>query len=1062
MKIFFLVERCFSLVLLLTLLTGAGVFSTARAAALTREAAAAKEESAKQTASAWSDEAYRRAVVLYSEAAADWTRLNEPVKAAGCHREAAKIAQLSSDYETAFAALRNSLKLSEKAADDDGKIISLSLLSLLSRQKGNAGDSENYYQRAIELSRDSVSDRARGYAALSGGMYNFYNGSPTITLEFFERAVALSSQTEDIYLISQSLFYLGFSKGRDGNPFDGAVQMEKALWKCREAGYRRGEALAFFGIGFMAMLTEEKQKALDAYREAEKLFPSDFEWLERAKLYNSIAAVYAEFGGLDMEEIYRERALEFYRKADYPFGELASLPSLAKLKYLKGDKVGSEQLYADAAALAQRLQNEFYLAVINEDLGDLSLADGLYDAAVDYYRRAQKGGYRGLKTNLPGVENRLGVAHEKKGDFGAARKFYESAFEKNIKSRDTLSAAENLFNLARLDSADGNFEYALKRITESLLMTENLYNNVNNNKLRGSYFSNAAERYEKYIFLLMKMHARSPDGDFAVRALQAAERARARTMVEKLALADTDFTKDAAPETLRREKEIRVLLNSKADHLTDLLSNGGEKTETDKISLEISALENELEEIRAGLKQQSPIYSSIKNPAPFDLADFQQNVLDDDSLLLEFSFGAQESYLWLVGKNEIGAYVLPPRAEIEGRIENLRALLNERDLKPDEAIEDFQRRISEAEAKFNLEAEELSHRLLGQIAGKLGKKRLIVVPDGKLHYFPLAALPNPDSGSKEPILLTNETVYEPSAQTLAFLVKNRQQTESATKGLLVFSDPVFNFDDPRLASGNRSFKAEAKAETAPTDRFRFVESLNNLTRLAASKNESETIVETIGAGLAESYSGFAATRETFLNLKIGDYKILHFATHGLTDEERPELSGIVLSRFNELGQQLNESVRIQDIYALDLNAELVVLSACETGVGKHVKGEGLMSLNNAFLQTGAKSVVSSLWKVEDGATLELMRNFYGAMARENLPPAQALRRAQIKLRETARYRSPFYWAAFTVQGDFRRAPQISGASYFYWLYLLPVLPFALTGFYFYRRKKAVRKAALSS
>ena len=393
--------------------------------------------------------------------------------------------------------------------------------------------------------------------------------------------------------------------------------------------------------------------------------------------------------------------------------------------------------------------------------------------------------------------------------------------------------------------------------------------------------------------------------------------------------------------------------------------------------------------------------------------------------------------------------MLPPREDIESNIENLRLLLNEHEPKPDESIDDYQQRIADAQTKYAQTARELSRKLFGQIAAKLERKRLIIVPDGELRYFPVSALPQPDSVTDEPLLLTNEVVYEPSAQTLSVLIKGRRQSTPPAKNLLVFSDPVFSSDDPRFAPGSSGF---AGTETAKTENFRFVESFDKLSRLTASKDESETIIETLGASGADNYSGFRATRENLLNLQTSDYKILHFATHGYVNEERPELSGIVLSRFDENGRQLNEFFRIQDIYALKLNSDLVVLSACVTGIGKEIKGEGLMSLNNAFLQTGARSVMASLWKVEDGATLELMKNFYGGLAVERLTPSESLRRAQMKLRENPRYKSPFYWAAFTVQGDFRSAPDLSGGSRF-WLYLLPLLPLPLLGFYIYRRFK---------
>ena len=419
---------------------------------------------------------------------------------------------------------------------------------------------------------------------------------------------------------------------------------------------------------------------------------------------------------------------------------------------------------------------------------------------------------------------------------------------------------------------------------------------------------------------------------------------------------------------------------------------------------------------------------------------------------MEFSFGKEESYLWLIGKNEFGSYVLPPREQIESKIQILRELLASREMLTDESIETYQTRVKKADEDYSKIAKELSRDLFGQVAGKFGNKRLIVVPDGKLGYFPVSALPLPDSENNEPLLLSNEVVYEPSASTLSILAKTNKQTNPASKSLLIFSDPVFSAEDSRLSPEN---KTDLTANNETGEKFRFVESLNSLVRLDASKTEADSITDILGESNADNFSGFSANRERLLNTDAAGYKILHFATHGLIDESRPELSGIVLSRFDENGQQTDEFFRLHDIYGMNLKSDLVVLSACNTGIGKEVKGEGLMSLNNAFLSVGAKTVMSSLWKVEDGATLELMKNFYDAMANEQITPSKALQQAQIKMWRGGRYQSPFYWAAFTVQGDYKNVPDVSkgfGSRIYFISFGIVLLLAAFFGYGFIRRR----------
>jgi CHAT domain-containing protein len=1017
----------------------------------TVDAAAQKESAAVQLSRQWNGDSLRRSIELYREAADDWQNLGENQKASACLRQSAALSLLFSDYRNAFANLDKALRMDEKNNLKDEKVLTLGVLSQAANQAGKTKDWEKYYKQALQAAETLDAPLVHANAFYNAAEYNFYFGNTGETIELYQKALDFAEKSDDARLTAQILLKLGYTYIREGNPVYGLLKVKESLAKSEEIDDRRGQAIAYFGIGFVYTFMDEKQKALDVFQKAETMFPDDVDRLEKAQLLNGTATIYEEYGVFELGELYRRRALELYQKADYPYGQLATLPSLAKASWLNGDKTTAKQIYADALALANKLNDSYNVAIIKEDLGNLDFQDGFYESAVENYRAALEV-YQKSKIKFPRVENSLGKAFEKLGDKTLARKYLETALETNIAIKDMSGAAENLYNLARLNDADGQSEKALFQLSESLKTTGSLYDNVVNNKLQKSYLSTVFDRYELYINLLMKMHKASPDKDFARQALQAAEKSRARVMLENLSLSEADFTKDADPEKIRREKEIRVLLNSKADKLTDLLTQNADKSETDQVSSEINELENELEILRAEFKQQSPLYSAIRTPPPFDVTDFQQNILDENSLLLEFSLGKDESYLWLVGKNEIGAYVLAPREEIETNIETLRELLKARELKTDESVEDFQQRIKEVETRYQSASKDLSRQLFGQISGKLSGKRLIIVPDGKLNFFPAAALPMPDSATDEPILLTNETIYEPSAQTLAVLARSRKQTAPGAKNLLLFSDPVFTSDDARFSPENKPVEATNAEDSAQTDKFRFVESLSRLPRLSASRDESETIVDIVGAATTDNFSGFAATREKLLALKTEDYKILHFATHGLTDEKRPELSGIVLSRFDEKGRKLDEFFRIHDIYGLNLNADLVVLSACETGVGKEIRGEGLMSLNNAFLQTGAKSVMASLWKVEDGATLELMKNFYGAIADERLTPSEALRRAQLKLREIPRYKSPFYWAAFTVQGDFRNVPKISGGGGF-WIYFLPFIPLTLGGGYFYRRRK---------
>jgi CHAT domain-containing protein len=193
----------------------------------------------------------------------------------------------------------------------------------------------------------------------------------------------------------------------------------------------------------------------------------------------------------------------------------------------------------------------------------------------------------------------------------------------------------------------------------------------------------------------------------------------------------------------------------------------------------------------------------------------------------------------------------------------------------------------------------------------------------------------------------------------------------------------------------------------------------HIPRLPSTRQEAEAIIAAAPAETSFKAVDFRASRATATNPDLGQYRIVHFATHGLLNSEHPELSGIILSMVNKKGQPQNGFLRLHDIYNLELPVGLVVLSACNSALGKEVRGEGLLGIVRGFMYAGAERVVASLWKVDDEATGELMKHFYREMLQEGRSPAAALREAQIMMWKQKQWHSPFYWAAFILQGEWK-------------------------------------------
>lgn len=418
--------------------------------------------------------------------------------------------------------------------------------------------------------------------------------------------------------------------------------------------------------------------------------------------------------------------------------------------------------------------------------------------------------------------------------------------------------------------------------------------------------------------------------------------------------------------------------------------------------------------------------------------------------------GDERSFLWAVTTNSITPYELPRRSEIEGIAQKVYQLITTRKPLSSEDGAQYKRRVSEADANYIKEASRLSGILLGPVVNQLGAKRLLIVSQGALHYIPFEALPTPSAldteGEAHPLIVDHEIAYLPSASALALLRREAANHKPPSKAIAVFADPVFDRNDPRVPI--------SEAISHPSSE---IEDDQPLPRLPTSRWEAEEIMQSSPVGGSMAALDFAANRKMAMSGRLEDYRIIHFATHGVINNEHPELSGVVLSLVDERGQLQDGLLRLSDIYNMRLSADLVVLSACETGLGKAVKGEGVIGFTQSFMYAGAQSVMASLWKVDDRATADLMARFYRGMLRDGLKPAAALREAKLEMWRHVGWQHPYYWAAFILEGESERnvplpAKPEKKIPYLYCVILLPI-GISFMGIRLYRRHNKTSKSS---
>ena len=421
--------------------------------------------------------------------------------------------------------------------------------------------------------------------------------------------------------------------------------------------------------------------------------------------------------------------------------------------------------------------------------------------------------------------------------------------------------------------------------------------------------------------------------------------------------------------------------------------------------------------VRPGLASlmRKPPATNAAGPT-LTLEQMQAEIQDSDAILLEYALGDQKSYVWAIDQNHIVTRELPGAERIGELVQRFRETLVPAKLENGESTNAYQARVRKLRQEYAPAGRQLS-RLLFASVPLARAKRILIVPDGSLQYIPFAALPLPDSSESAVLVSHHEIAVLPSASALVTLRRAAAKRATPTALAAIFADPIFEDDDPRLERGADSVKKQRPKPLAP---IRAREG-NYIPRLPASRDEANAIASLLGtrsSKLVHVALDFDANRENVLNNGLSGFRFVHFATHGIIDAQHPEMSALILSLVNRRGKHQDGYLRLGDIYQLKLSADLVVLSSCESALGKDLESEGIIGLPRGFLYAGAKSVIASLWKVDDAATAKLMTSLYRRVS-EGESPSSALRGAQIEMAHDKQWSNPSYWAAFVLEGDYR-------------------------------------------
>ncbi|WP_019487069.1 MULTISPECIES: CHAT domain-containing protein [Kamptonema] len=840
-------------------------------------------------------------------------------------------------------------------------------------------------------------------------------GEAEQALVYYNQAVPIFAELGEVLLQARTLHDLGMLYNVFGERQKVLDYLEAAQRLYQQVGDTAGVGLTFSNMGWIHyFFLGARQKGIELYEQALKVYQKAGDRRGESVTLSLLAWAYYGLGNNEQALNYYKQAIEVARQVGYKSGEARASIYISQVYEALGKKQQALDALMTAEKLYQELGNSLELARVYRHLGEvywefeeLQKALRFYEKSVSIYREL------GERIDEGIVLSEMGRLYNSMDKPQQALDTLNQSLSVTKATRDRYGEADNLYEIARIEGAQNNLAESLIKMESSIKITEDLRTSVSSQNLRTSFFSMREDRYEFYIDLLMKLHKNNPSAGYDAKALHASERSRARSLLELLAEAKADIRSSANTELLERESAIGKQINELEKRQVELLDSQPTPEQITALETELFKLYQQYEEIKAEIKATSPSYAAITQPQPLTLSEIQSTLLDENTILLEYSLGEERSYLWAVTKTSINSYELPKQADIEKAVQRFQ----QEELVP----------IRMRPAQGVLAVDILSQILLKPVAKQLENKRLAIVADGRLQTIPFSALVIPRESQTQntfvPLMMQHEIVNLPSASTLAVLRNQVRGRQLAPKTIAVLADPVFGKNDGRLDRNtvNSNNDIIPNLENLPITQVELKDALRDagikLTRLSGTRIEAEAIMALVPEAERIQFLDFQANKTSAINPNLAQYRIIHFATHGILNTARPELSGIVMSLVDEQGIPQNGFLRLSDIFNLHLPAELVVLSACQTGQGQEVKGEGIIGLTRGFMYAGAARVLVSLWKVDDQATAELMKRFYRGMLQEKLTPAAALRQAQVEMSQIPQWSSPYYWAAFVLQGE---------------------------------------------
>ena len=893
------------------------------------------------------------------------------------------------------------------------------------------------YQAAREAARAATTvdtgetdQQGQGLAWKTLSSAEYFLGDYAAGIQAAQKAIALYQQSGDDYWQGILLGNLAYTYRETGDTQHALESSEQALAIARRIQDQYGVAFNLEALATVHRSRGELEQAFELYYEALDAtriqpFPS-----VEAAIWSGLGDLYSDLNDETRAEECFKKALPLTKSASDTAGMLKVISSLGELYLREGRPKEALTTLEEGREQAEKL------GLVREQ-SILATAVGRSEAELGN-AEAARAAFQGALKSAVGIANKDAEAYAllHYGDFeyaagnaAGAREMYARAGDLWEQESNRAQAATALASLARLDAEAGELEKARQEIEGALEFCEASRATLASRELRTSFFSSKHAYYDLAVSILMRLHEKEPNAGHDAEAFAIAERASSRGLLDELGGGRVPMFAHAPEDLVREKKKNQDQLDALFGRLRTL-SDDPEKNAQQivKTRVEIEEGLRASDTLEARMRAASGEYAALTGAQPATFGEIAEH-METRSALAKYWVGQNETYLWLIAPDGFHSFTIHSGLEqlrplVVSWVENLQARSEQ---KRGEGLAQRASRIARADEAEKKGAESLGKLLLAPIANLENVDRIYIVPDGPLSSVPFAALRIPANDSfhqphSSKILISRyEVLTEPSESILQVLALSRADTERRESlRIAVFADAVYSNRDPRVEGAHA---ATAEFESTNTLRLATEAGMAHLPRLTGSREEAHQIGSLNGLANTDVRLGFQADTSAVRDRDWSKFAVVHFGVHALLNTDRPAFSGVVLTMVRPDGAPQNGVLWLNDLYNLRMPVNLVVLSGCHTANGREVPGEGLEGLSRAFFFAGARSVVGSLWSVEDRETSLLMTKFYGNLIRERQSPAGALRRAQLATASAASTSAPYYWAGFTVQGDGARPLQ---------------------------------------